>query len=54
MPCRKGQQQILEQAWTKVLDLPPKPLGLKPDFLLLGGDPITVINLTSCLRKHGY
>ena len=53
-PVENRQQQILEQAWTKVLDLPPKPLDLQSDFLILGGDSITVINLTSCLREHGY
>ena len=53
VPVENRQQEIPEQAWIKVLDLPPKPLGLEFDFLMLGGDLITVINLTSCLRKQG-
>ena len=54
VPVETKQQQILEQAWIKVLDLPHKPLGLESDFLTLGGDSITAINLTSYLRKQGY
>lgn len=54
VPVETKQQQFLEQAWIKVLDLPRKPLGLEADFLTFGGDSITAINLTSYLRKHGY
>ena len=48
------QQVLLEQAWIKVLDLPQKPLGQEANFLVLGGDSITAINLASHVRKHGY
>ena len=53
-PVESKQQQILEQAWIKVLDLSPKPLGLESDFLTLGGDSITAIDLTNYLRKQDY
>lgn len=54
VPTETREQQLLEQAWMKLLNLPQMSLGQEANFLALGGDSIMAINLTSFTRKHGY
>ena len=47
-------QKILQQAWAHVLGIASDRIGLEANFLSLGGDSITAINLASFLRRQGY
>lgn len=48
------EQKILQQAWVQVLGIEAGRFGLEANFLSLGGDSISAINLASHLRRHGY
>ena len=48
------EQKILHQAWAHVLGVASDRIGLEANFLSLGGDSITAINLASYLRRQGY
>ena len=49
-----AEQKILQQAWAQVLGIESDRIGLEANFLGLGGDSISAINLSSHLRRHGY
>ncbi|KAJ1711800.1 nonribosomal peptide synthase SidE [Aspergillus flavus] len=53
IPVVSQTQRVLQQAWIDTLQLSDDKFGLEADFLSLGGDSITAINLVSYLRyKH--
>ena len=48
------EQRVLQQSWASVLQINAENFGIEADFLALGGDSISAINLASHLRRQGY
>ncbi|KAL8774137.1 MAG: hypothetical protein Q9209_001245 [Squamulea sp. 1 TL-2023] len=46
-------EQLLRLIWSKVLHLPPKQIGLDKNFLYLGGDSISALQVASQCRSQG-
>lgn len=53
IPPTTNEQKVLRQAWMEILDLSDSNFGLEANFLSLGGDSISAINLVSYLRRKG-
>lgn len=53
VPAQTEQQKFLEQAFMKVLNVEQARLGQEANFLSLGGDSISAINLSGFVRKQG-
>jgi amino acid adenylation domain-containing protein len=53
IPVVSDEQKVLHQGWIEVLHLPNDRFGLEANFLSLGGDSISAINLVSWLRRKG-
>ncbi|KAM7197972.1 hypothetical protein V8F20_006420 [Naviculisporaceae sp. PSN 640] len=49
-----GKQRLLQDAWSKVLEIRPEEIGLADDFFYVGGTSLSVLRLVSMLRKTGY
>ncbi|PWY85083.1 acetyl-CoA synthetase-like protein [Aspergillus heteromorphus CBS 117.55] len=52
IPLVSETQRSLQQGWIEVLQLPDDQFGLEANFLSLGGDSISAINLVSWLRRR--
>ncbi|KAL8732958.1 MAG: hypothetical protein Q9166_002356 [cf. Caloplaca sp. 2 TL-2023] len=46
-------EQRLQMIWSKVLHLPPQQIGLDKNFLYLGGDSISALQVASQCRSQG-
>ena len=46
-------EQSLQAAWSKVLNLPIEKIGLEQNFLYLGGDSISALQVASHCRAEG-
>ena len=53
IPVVSASQKILQEAWVEILQLPDNKFGLEANFLSLGGDSISAINLVSYIRRKG-
>ncbi|KAK4865062.1 hypothetical protein LT330_001685 [Penicillium expansum] len=53
IPIVSASQKILQEAWIEILQLPDNQFGLEANFLSLGGDSISAINLVSYIRRKG-
>ncbi|OQE15219.1 hypothetical protein PENFLA_c033G04040 [Penicillium flavigenum] len=53
IPIVSASQRILQEAWIEILQLPDNKFGLEANFLSLGGDSISAINLVSYIRRKG-
>lgn len=53
IPIATAEQSLLKEAWIEILDVSGRDFGLEANFLSLGGDSISAINLVSCLRRKG-
>jgi amino acid adenylation domain-containing protein len=53
IPIVSASQRILQEAWIEILQLPDNSFGLEANFLSLGGDSISAINLVSYIRRKG-
>ncbi|CRL24052.1 AMP-dependent synthetase/ligase [Penicillium camemberti] len=53
IPIVSASQKILQEAWIEILQLPDNEFGLEANFLSLGGDSISAINLVSYIRRKG-
>ena len=47
-------ERTLQQLWARVLNLPPDDIGADDSFFRLGGDSITVMQLSAHLRSAGF
>ncbi|PYH88028.1 acetyl-CoA synthetase-like protein [Aspergillus ellipticus CBS 707.79] len=52
IPLVSDKQKTLQQGWIEILQLPDDQSGLEANFLSLGGDSISAINLVSWLRRR--
>ncbi|KAI0467062.1 hypothetical protein F4859DRAFT_526152 [Xylaria cf. heliscus] len=52
-PSECGLQDTLRRLWADVLRIEPGTIGPEDDFLMLGGDSILAIKLSSYAREHG-
>ncbi|KAJ6141375.1 hypothetical protein N7470_009765 [Penicillium chermesinum] len=53
IPISTAAQKSLQDSWIEVLQLPDDNFGLEANFLSLGGDSISAINLVSRIRRKG-
>ncbi|KAJ6116028.1 hypothetical protein N7523_006445 [Penicillium sp. IBT 18751x] len=53
IPIVSASQKALQEAWIEILHLPDNKFGLEANFLSLGGDSISAINLVSYIRRKG-
>ena len=53
IPVVSTSQKVLQEAFVKILQLPDSQFGLEANFLNLGGDSISAINLVSYIRPKG-
>ncbi|KAJ5093145.1 AMP-dependent synthetase/ligase [Penicillium angulare] len=53
IPISTAAQKSLQDSWIEVLQLPDDSFGLEANFLSLGGDSISAINLVSRIRRKG-
>ena len=45
-------EQQLQAIWSTVLNIPPEKIGLENNFLFLGGDSISALQVASLCRAH--
>ncbi|MCJ1360919.1 hypothetical protein MMC16_000014 [Acarospora aff. strigata] len=53
-PPQDHVQQILQEAWGQVFDVPSGTISVTAKFYAYGGDSISAINLVSACRRLGY
>ncbi|KAK5998071.1 Nonribosomal peptide synthase sidE [Cladobotryum mycophilum] len=53
IPLVNDTQRALQQAWVDILGLLDAEFGQEANFLSLGGDSVSAINLVSTLRRKG-
>lgn len=47
-------ERVLQKIWTDILGLSSKSIGLDDDFIILGGDSIDAIRMSSICRDQGF
>lgn len=50
---RKETELVLREFWGRVLNLEPQDIGIKDNFLILGGDSINAIELVALAEQYG-
>ncbi|KDN71906.1 hypothetical protein CSUB01_12181 [Colletotrichum sublineola] len=54
VPTETPLEKVLELMWEDVLGVPAIHIGREANFLSLGGDSVSAINLASVARRMGY
>ena len=53
-PPENNTQRILRHLWADILRVDPGTIGLEDNFVMLGGDSISAIKLSSLAREKGF
>ncbi|TQN65819.1 Nonribosomal peptide synthase sidE, partial [Colletotrichum shisoi] len=54
VPAGNNEEKLIESAWSEILNVPCGSIGREANFLSLGGDSVSAINLSSIIRQKGY